>query len=167
MLSFCSCSSLSNVLRFSTYFKWFISDSSHHAASESDDSSLNSTEDGPGHIVLNRRAGPIPSPIPAGFSTASRSDYYETPSQFGNVISGSVTTVPIEGQSSSAIQVKLVQKFINFKTEELKLCTVCKLCLVSHIMKVLACILHSWRTRLHKWVIGRDKLWNEPIIFLE
>jgi hypothetical protein len=121
MLSFCSYNYLSNVFCFSTHFKSIFSDSSHHAASESDDSSLNSTEDGPGHIVLNRRAGPIPSPIPAGFSTASRSDYYETPSQFGNVISGSVTTVPIEGQSSSAIQVELIQKFINFKTKELKL----------------------------------------------
>jgi hypothetical protein len=81
-----------------------ISSRSHHAASESDDSSLNSTDD----VVLTRRTGPIPSPVPNSGYSASRADYYEA-SQFHNVISGSVTTVPIEGQSASAIQVVKVE----------------------------------------------------------
>lgn len=79
-----------------------ISSRSHHAASESDDSSLNSTDE----VVLTRRSGPpIPSPIPSSGYSATRGDYFEA-SQFHNVISGSVTTVPIEGQSASAIQVR-------------------------------------------------------------
>ena len=86
--------------------------SSHQTASESDDSSLNSTEDG-GHVMLSRRAGPMPSPSPMQYAASPmlRSEYYgEMPQQlqqFHNVISGSVTTVPIEGQSSSAIQVTI------------------------------------------------------------
>lgn len=85
-----------------------ISSRSHHAASESDDSSLNSTDD----VVLTRRTGPIPSPIPSSGYSATRGEYFEA-SQFHNVISGSVTTVPIEGQSASAIQV-LISNFFNY-----------------------------------------------------
>ena len=59
--------------------------------------------------MLSRRAGPMPSPMQYAASPMLRSEYYgEMPQQlqqFHNVISGSVTTVPIEGQSSSAIQV--------------------------------------------------------------
>ena len=79
-----------------------MSSRSHHAASESDDSSLNSTDD----VVLTRRTAPIPSPVPNSGYSASRADFFEA-SQFQNVISGSVTTVPIEGQSASAIQVTI------------------------------------------------------------
>ena len=63
--------------------------------------------------MLSRRAGPMPSPSPMQYAASPmlRSEYYgEMPQQlqqFHNVISGSVTTVPIEGQSSSAIQVTI------------------------------------------------------------
>lgn len=86
---------------------------SANAASESDDSSLNSTEDN--HTALHRKATLATGVV--------RSEYYDVgPAGFHNVISGAVTTVPIEGQSASAIQEeRLRDEVTKLKGEKLEL----------------------------------------------